>query len=226
MKKVMLFIIMLIFFACNDSILPVVIIPPVQKYAVTVTHNDGGTVDPNFINIDAGNSITVSVTPYTNYSILSVTIDGVNQSITSSYVFKNVKKDINIDVRFANNNFLILSKGADDKSRPWHLKNISYYDHLNNFLDSLILVQTPERLTDKKYFSTDGRYYTYHADGTSTGSVPFRIEGDKYIVDNKAINTIVVLNDTVFTYNQPEFLDILPGILTHGRLKYVRLPKK
>ena len=73
----------------------------VELYTVTASTNGYGTVTIIPEKVKKGSSASVNITPYTGYKISSITVDGLPQSINSSFTISNVQKDITVNVQFA-----------------------------------------------------------------------------------------------------------------------------
>ncbi|MEA5058491.1 MAG: fibronectin type III domain-containing protein [Candidatus Pelethousia sp.] len=62
-----------------------------NTHIITATADSNGSISPSgAVSVTRGNSRTFTITPDLNYSIASVTVDGVNQGEISSYTFVNV----------------------------------------------------------------------------------------------------------------------------------------
>jgi hypothetical protein len=60
-------------------------------YTITASAGFGGSISPSgAVSIAAGGSQTFTITPSSNYSIASVTVDGVNRGVIASYTFSSV----------------------------------------------------------------------------------------------------------------------------------------
>ena len=76
---------------------------PVENKMVTITATagDNGTIEPSGVSeIKLGNSMIYFIKPDTNYDIMSIKVDGVEQPIDDTFEFKNVLFNRNINVEF------------------------------------------------------------------------------------------------------------------------------
>lgn len=203
---------------------PVVIPPPVViKYTVEASViGQGGSVSPTHAVVIKGGGVDLSITPLDGYKQYYITVNGVKLPLASTtYSILNVSSDYKIEVTFVSNNFLIINKGADDKTYPWHLKNSSYYNDKNVFLDSLSLVQTPERLTDNIYYYSNGQYESWNKEGTKRNANGVWSVNGLIFVDGSSNCTIIEIIDKKFVYDCPPFVDT-NGVVTHQRVTLVR----
>lgn len=70
-------------------------------YTITASATSGGSISPSGATIvAAGGSQTFTITPNSNYSIASVTVDGVNQGAIASYTFSSVADTHTIEAAF------------------------------------------------------------------------------------------------------------------------------
>jgi len=73
----------------------------VVTYRITASCNEGGSISPSgTVTVKAGESQTFTVTPDVGYNIKSLTVDGVNKGVLSSYTFSNVREAHTISVIF------------------------------------------------------------------------------------------------------------------------------
>lgn len=71
------------------------------SYTVTTSAGTGGYVSPNGLNYaGSGSSKTISIRPYTGYSISYVLVDGVSVGAVSSYTFSNITASHTLSARF------------------------------------------------------------------------------------------------------------------------------
>ncbi len=73
----------------------------VLTYTISASAGSGGTISPSgSVSVASGASQTFTISPYSNYSISNVVVDGVNQGAISSYTFTNVTANHTITVSF------------------------------------------------------------------------------------------------------------------------------
>lgn len=89
----------------------------------------------------------------------------------------------------------------------WLLKRIENYED-NNFIDSLRLTQTPERLTDKYYYYLSGKYEVFHATGTLFGGGTWSLAGKTLVMISRSYE-VLVLSQKSFSIRT--FFEILPN---------------
>ncbi|MPM34889.1 hypothetical protein SDC9_81479 [bioreactor metagenome] len=71
------------------------------SYTITATAGGGGSISPSgAVSVAAGGNQTFTITPNSNYSISSVTVDGVSQGAVASYAFTNVSAAHTISTSF------------------------------------------------------------------------------------------------------------------------------
>ncbi len=71
------------------------------NYTITASAGGGGSISPSgTVSVTAGGSRTFTIAPDSNYSIASVTVDGVDQEAISSYTFTSVRSDHTIRATF------------------------------------------------------------------------------------------------------------------------------
>jgi putative cell wall-binding protein len=71
-------------------------------YTITASAGNGGSISPSgAVSVPEGGSQTFAVTPNSNYSIASVTVDGINQGALTAYTFDKVTSDHTISVTFS-----------------------------------------------------------------------------------------------------------------------------
>lgn len=96
----------------------------------------------------------------------------------------------------------------------WNLKRIEFYED-NNFTDSLKLVQTPERLTNKYYYYPNGNFEGINILGKIISNGQWSISG-KVLTLGVSKYDIMELSATRFSIMI--FLEILPN----GKSKYAK----
>lgn len=60
----------------------------------------GGTIEPGFLLVQPGQSITYTITPTAGYQISNVTVDGISQGAITKYTFTNIQTNHNISASF------------------------------------------------------------------------------------------------------------------------------
>ena len=71
------------------------------SYTITATAGSGGSISPSgAVSVAAGGNQTFTITPNSNYSISSVTMDNVSQGAVTSYAFTNVSAAHTISASF------------------------------------------------------------------------------------------------------------------------------
>lgn len=70
-----------------------------NKVTITSSAGEGGTITPT-VKVDIGSQVTFYMTPYVNYSIKDVIVDGQSVGAVSSYTFTDVQADATIQVIF------------------------------------------------------------------------------------------------------------------------------
>lgn len=73
----------------------------IKTYNIVASTNVGGSISPSdTITLDEGQSQTYTISANTGYRIKSVTVDGTDQGVITSYIFSNVTADHTIAVEF------------------------------------------------------------------------------------------------------------------------------
>ena len=73
------------------------------KFNIVATNGLNGTVvPPGTTVVKYGDTQVYTITPVDGYRIASVNVDGVDQEVTNSYVFSDVKAHHTIDAKFSN----------------------------------------------------------------------------------------------------------------------------
>lgn len=218
-----------LFLGCEKKpiIVPPVVLQPTVELTITPTgtlkYGDNCTVSWTSTNANGGvllNNQSVGISGTITKKLFRDTtfiLRGVNGSLTTTN-----QKSVTVgdwttsDVGLLTHNY-------------WNLKRIEFYED-NNFTDSLILVQTPERLTHKYYYRLKGTFnsvmYDYNtsgvgvcesidANGNLVGNGTWSISG-KVLTLGVVKYDIVELSTTRFSIMR--FLEIL----TNGKSKYVK----
>jgi hypothetical protein len=73
----------------------------VRYYTILVTQGANGTITPATLFVNQGASQTFTMTPNTGYNVASVTVDGVNQGVITSYTFNSVQAGHTVTASFA-----------------------------------------------------------------------------------------------------------------------------
>ncbi len=91
----------------------------INTFTITVTQGLHGTITPGTGSVDYGASPTYTITPDTGYHIASLTVDGVPQTVASSWTFTNVVAAHTIAATFAIDTFSItVSAGLHGSISP------------------------------------------------------------------------------------------------------------
>ena len=107
---------------------------PVHKIETEVVN---GTITPTEINIPEGEDRTISYSPNTGYYLKSITVDGVDVSITDytdDYSFENITADHKIKVVYAKNPYIVIQKQIDISKVIW-AKGTPEFFYLVNGVD-------------------------------------------------------------------------------------------
>lgn len=209
---VLLLIATQLFWGCEKKpiIVPPVVLQPTVELTITPTgtlkYGDNCTISWTSTNANGGvflNNQSVGTSGGMTKKLFRDTtfiLRGVNGSLTATN-----QKDVKVgdwttsDVGLLTHNY-------------WLLKRIEYYED-SNFTDSLILVQTPERLTDKYYYYLNGKYEVIHTNGFVFGGGTWSLSGKTLIMISSSYE-VLVLSQKSFSIRT--FLEILPS----GKSKY------
>ena len=71
------------------------------SYTASASSNEGGSVSPEYLSVEEGDSVTFTITPDAGYTIQSVTdSNGNSYGSSNSVTIKNIKGDVSISVTF------------------------------------------------------------------------------------------------------------------------------
>jgi hypothetical protein len=172
-------------------------------FTVTASAGIGGTITPTGpTTVNYGSDLPLTITENTEYTLTSIKVNGVSVAITKPYVLKNITVNSDVKVNFTLTNILIITNGADDKSRAWMWTHWDVYDENHVWEASYLLNQ--EQLSWKTYYYSSGI-------GVSWNMLP----GNIFTSGNQTY-TIVELTDKKFVYDQK-------GEFTLGRIEYMRM---
>lgn len=225
-RIILVFFLCITILGCSEESSVVVPIPPVVEqpkiYTTTFTIKGVGVEKVQTTSAKSGEIVSFKAIEYLGYTRTLVLINDIPQSLPLSETYNiTVVSDVKIIFEYKSNYFLILSNGADTKTNPWRLKNFSIYDEKNNFKDSLILTQTPERLTNKIFYYSNGKYEQFNKELTQrSASGDWYIDGE-FFVDGLERCPIIELTAKKFVYDgapitQPN------GVVEHKRITEVR----
>lgn len=170
-------------------------------FTVTASAGIGGTVTPLTTTVEYGSDLPLTITENTKYTLTSIKVNGASVAIVKPYVLKNITVNSDVVVGFTLTQILILTNGADDKSRPWMWTHWDMYDENHVFEGSVTLNQ--EQLASKVYYYSNGI------------SVSWNILPGNILTSGDQIYTIVELTDKKFVFEQK-------GEFTLGKIEYMR----
>ena len=100
----------------------------VQKFSITSSAGNGGSISPQGINnVNYGANASYTFTPNTGYVIDSVIVNGVKINNVNNYTFNNVTGDSSIRVTFKLQTFTIISSAGNGGSiSPQDTNNVNY----------------------------------------------------------------------------------------------------
>lgn len=82
-----------------------------STYTLTYTIGSGGSVTPSYpggvVSVAAGTNLTFTISPYANYNISNVIVDGASVGAVSSLTFNNIYANHNFQIYFALNVYYI-----------------------------------------------------------------------------------------------------------------------
>ena len=101
-----------------------------KELAISASAGTGGSISPNgTVKVKYGEDKTFTITPNTGYEIKSVTVDGVNKGMISSYTFNDINAAHTISATFVKKTFNIsASAGTGGKISPAGNTSVSYGD--------------------------------------------------------------------------------------------------
>lgn len=191
------------------------IVSEATTFTVTATAGIGGTVTPLSTTVEYGSDLPLNITENAEYTLTSIKVNGVSVAITKPYILKNITANSDVQVNFTLTNILIITNGADDKSRYWKYTNSDWYDV--NHVYEFHLIINPVLLADKWYFYTNGKLETFNAAGVVDGNDVWNILPGNIFTLSSGVRTftIIELTDNKFVYEQK-------GQFTLGVTEYVR----
>ena len=95
--------------------------PEQQKYEITVTQSEGGTITPGTIQIEEGDSQTFAITPDRGYEISDVLVDGQSVGVRGEYTFENISEAHTLSAVFT------LESGENPGSGQVSKKTLEYF---------------------------------------------------------------------------------------------------
>jgi len=101
-----------------------------KQFNITASAGAGGKISPSgTATVSYGDDKTYTITPNTGYEIKSVTVDGVNKGMISSYTFNDINAAHTISATFVKKTFNIsASAGTGGKISPAGNTSVSYGD--------------------------------------------------------------------------------------------------
>ncbi|MFA6386613.1 MAG: hypothetical protein WCW04_02490 [Candidatus Paceibacterota bacterium] len=184
-------------------------------YTVTASAGTGGTVTPLSTVVEYGSDLPFNITENAEYTLTSIKVNGVSVAIVKPYVLKNITANSDVQVGFTLTNFLILSNGADNKSRYWKMTKEEWYDV--NHVYEYTSILNPVLLTDKWYFYTNGKMESFNTAGVLDANDVWNVLPTNIFTlsSGDRIYTVIELTDKKFVYEQK-------GQFTLGVTEYVR----
>lgn len=190
------------------------VVSEVVTFTVTATAGIGGTVTPSGATIvEYGKDLPLTITENAEYTLTSIKVNGVSVAITKPYILKNITANSDVQVNFTLTNILIITNGADNKSRYWKYTNSDWYDV--NHVYEFHLIINPVLLADKWYFYTNGKVETFNAAGVLDGNGLWTMLPGNVFTSGSQTYTVIELTDNKFVYEQK-------GQFTLGVTEYVR----
>ncbi len=220
---VLIILCLVLLIRCNKGLLPDV---PVEKsFSIVASAGAHGKISPSgILSVKANDRPLYTITPDDGYVVDKLKVDNTEIAASNTYQFSNILSNGTIEVSFVSKYFLSLTKGSGSGILPipWHLTNLSQYDDNNNYLDSLLLIQTPTRLTDNYYYYTNGKCEVYTKDNSKLlANGTWTIDGDKLIWSDGSKDQIIELTDKKFVLDTKSFVDS-DGVSKHLRQTFER----
>lgn len=192
------------------------IISEAVTYTVTATAGTGGTVTPSgSTTVEYGKDLILTPTVDPEYTMTAIKVNGVSVPVVKPYTLTNVTLNTDVKFEFTLTNSLILSNGADNKSRYWNLKSSERMDE--NHVHEYFINLNQDQLTWREYYYSNGKNETFSTTGVLVGNDTWSmLPGNIFIVGGGARRlTVIECSDTRFVCEQKaEF--------TQGRIEIVR----
>ena len=216
----------LVFVACKKE---AKVEPIPITYTIIASAGNGGSINPSgLVSVKAGGTQIYTITVDDNYNLVSAKVDGIDQPVTDNqFSVTNVLSNKVINVTFINKDIALLTKA----NSPWHLKKFEFYRVDNNqFVDSVVLITDPERLTDSYFFYLNKEsgifngqtYEVFHKEGNVLfGNGNWTLSGKNFKIGDP-IYQITLLDDKNLVYQGGQ-QGIRPnGIIVYPKFTYWR----
>ena len=87
--------------AKSGSTVTIVVSTGSLTYTASASSNEGGSVSPEYLSVEKGESVTFTITPDAGYKIESVTdSNGNSYGVSNSVTIKNIREDVSLSVTF------------------------------------------------------------------------------------------------------------------------------
>lgn len=195
------------------------VVSEVVTNTVTVTASVGGTVTPlGTTEVEYGKDLTINITENSEYTLTSIKVGETSVPISKPYVLKNVTAKSDVKIEFTLTNFLTLSNGADNKSRPWIWTHWDRYDENHVFEYSYVLHQ--DQSTWRIYYYSDGKTEVFSTAGTLVANGFWSVLLGGIFKDGSQPYPIIELSDKKFVYEQKA--EFTQGLIEIMRFTYER----
>ncbi len=155
------------------------------QLTVTVNVGNGGSASQSgVVSVNYNDSLTVTFTPDSGYTLDTLTVDGNAVTTTSVYTFKNITASHTISVSF--------SEQADVFDLPFTLTYVSGTENAYTYADNVLTFTT---ITADTVYSISGEFEgNIVIDVDTTGTYKFDLEMTGFTLTSDSINPITVLS--------------------------------
>lgn len=183
-------------------------------YTVTASAGTGGTVTPSGATVvEYGKDLTLTPTENPEYTLTAIKVNGLSVPVVKPFILTNVTANSDVKFEFTLTNFLILTNGADNKSRYWNWKSSERMDanHVHEYDVNL----DQDQLTWRTYYYSTGKVEMFSTAGTLVGNGFWSILPSNIFNLGSQPYTIIECSDKKFVYE-------LKAEFTQGRLEIIR----
>jgi hypothetical protein len=133
-------------------------------YMITAKAGSGGNISPSFDEVEAGENATFTITAHEGFEISDVLVNGKSVGPVSSYTFKDLQKDSNIEALFIEK-IAEPTKFTDVNDDDWFAEAVKFVVSLGLFKGTSEDTFSPyASMTRGMFVTVLGRLYEYMND--------------------------------------------------------------